>query len=250
MLAALMRHRRLNSPSQAALLMAMAGLLLGAAYACGPTTPVAETTSSPSTASPLPTSAQLRLVVLGDSIASGTPSYGGQGASGWPAIVAQKLGFLSLLSAQPGTGYTKDYGSGFAYPARVNDVIALRPTILIVEGSRNDVDAVATRRIAAEVLGKLHNALPQTKILVIGPLYLDSENSRTTPVNEAVKAAALSLSLTYVDTLKARWFTGSASRFIGGDGIHPTDEGHRYIANLLVPLVTKLLPAGYVIPKL
>jgi lysophospholipase L1-like esterase len=249
MLAALMRHGRLNSRSKAALWAAMAGLLLGAASACGPTTPVAVTTSSPSTASPLPTSSQLRLVVLGDSIASGTDSYGGQGTSGWPAIVAQKLGLLSLLSAQPGTGYTKDYSSGVAYPARVNDVIAMRPAILIVEGSRNDVDGVATRRVAAEVLGKLHNALPQTKILVIGPFYLDSADSHTTPVNEAVKAAALSLGLTYVDTLKARWFTGSASRFIGGDGIHPTDEGHVYIANLLVPLVTKLLPAGYVIPK-
>jgi lysophospholipase L1-like esterase len=249
MLAGLMRHGRLNSPSKAALLAAMAGLMVGAASACGPTTPVAETASSPSTASPLPTSSQLRLVVLGDSIASGIDSYGGQGANGWPAIVAQKLGLLSLLSAQPGSGYTRD-GSGFAYPARVNDVIAMRPTILIVEGSRNDFDEVATRRVAAEVLGKLHSALPQTKILVIGPLYLDSLDSRTTPVNEAVKAAALSLGLTYIDTLKARWFTGSASRFIGGDGIHPTDEGHRYIANLLVPLVTKLLPAGYVIPNL
>ena len=249
MLAALMGHRLLNSPSQAALLVAMAGLLLGAPSACEQTTPVAETTSSPSTPSPLPTSPPLRLVVLGDSIASGTDRYGGQGANGWPAIVAQKLGLLSLLSAQPGSGYTRD-GFGFAYPARVNDVIAMRPTILIVEGSRNDFDEAATRRVAAEVLGKLHSALPQTKILVIGPLYLDSLNSRTTPVNEAVKAAALSLGLTYVDTLKARWFTGSASRFIGGDGIHPTDEGHRYIANLLVPLVTKLLPAGYVIPNL
>ena len=247
MLAALMRHAPFNSPANAALLAAMAGLLLGAAGACGPTTPVAETTSSPSIASPLPTSAPLRLVVLGDSIASGIDRYGGQGANGWPAIVAEKLGLLSLLSAQPGSGYTRD-GSGFAYPARVNDVIAMRPTILIVEGSRNDYDAVATRRVAAEVLGKLQSALPQTKILVIGPLYLDSLNSRTTPVNEAVKAAASSLGLTYVDTLKARWFSGSASRFIGGDQIHPTDEGHRYIANLLVPVVTKLLPTGYVIP--
>jgi lysophospholipase L1-like esterase len=251
MLAAFMRHGRLSSPSNAALLAAMAGLLLGAGSACGTTAPIAETTNSPSTASPLPTSSQLRLVVLGDSIASGTDSYGGQGASGWPAILAQKLGLLSLLSAQPGTGYTKDYLPGVAYPARVNGVIAMRPTILIVEGSRNDVDEVGTRRVAAEVLGKLHNALPQTKILVIGPLYLDRENSTTTtPVNEAVKAAALSLGLTYVDTLKAGWFTGSASAYIGGDGMHPTDEGHRYIANLLVPLVTKLLPAGYVIPKL
>lgn len=187
------------------------------------------------------------MVVLGDSIASGT-AIGGQGVNGWPAIVAQKLGLLSLLSAQPGTGYTKGYGSGSAYPARVNDVIALRPSILIVEGSRNDVDIAATKRTAIQVLTALRSGLPQTKILVIGPFYLDAMSTRTTPINEAVRAAALSLGLTYVDTLKAGWFTGSAHRFVGADGIHPTDEGHRYIANLIVPLVTRLLPAGYTIP--
>jgi len=187
------------------------------------------------------------MVVLGDSIASGTP-IGGQGVNGWPAIVAQRLGLLSLLSAQPGTGYTKDSAAGSAYPARVNEVIALRPSILIVEGSRNDVDAAATKRVAIQVLTKLRAALPQAQILVIGPFYLDTKDSRTTPINEAVKAAAVSLHLPYVDTLKARWFTGSAHRFVGSDGIHPTDEGHRYLANLIVPLVTPLLPVGYAIP--
>ncbi len=225
----------------------MAGLLLGIAPACGSASPIAQTSTSPSATTPTPVQASLRLVVLGDSIASGTP-IGGQGAAGWPAIVAQKLGLLSLLSAQPGTGYTKDYSSGSAYPTRVNDVIALRPSILIVEGSRNDTDAAATKRIAIEVLTKLRSALPQAQILVIGPFYLDAMNQRTTPINEAVKAAAVSLHLTYVDTLKAGWFLGSAHRFVGSDGIHPTDEGHRYIADLIVPLVTKLLPAGYAIP--
>ena len=162
--------------------------------------------------------------------------------------MAQKLGLLSLLSAEAGTGYTTDYGSASAYAARVNDVIALRPNILIVEGSRNDVDAAATKRTAVDVLGKLRAALPQAKILVIGPFYLDATSSRTTPINEAIKAAALSLGLTYVDTLKAGWFTGAARRLVGPDGIHPTDEGHRYLANLIVPLVTRLLPAGYAIP--
>src|ERR1700674_1430745 len=79
--------------------------------ACGTASP----TGSSSTPTLLPTSTPspppLRLVVLGDSIASGT-SAGGQGTSGWPAIVAQRLGLLLLMSAQPGTGYTKDFGAG------------------------------------------------------------------------------------------------------------------------------------------
>jgi lysophospholipase L1-like esterase len=207
-------------------------------------------TTSGSTPTPAgsPTPAPLRLVVLGDSIASGTADYGGQGANGWPAIVAQRLGLLSLLSAEPGTGYATAFSAGLDYKGRVNEVVSLRPDFLIVEGSRNDDDAAVTKRAAVDVLGNLRRLLPQAKILVIGPLYLDKTDGRTTPINEAVKAAAASLGLTYIDTIKAGWFTGSGRSLIAPDGIHPTNEGHRYLANLIVPLVSVLLPAGYVIP--
>lgn len=222
------------------------GAALGLLACCG-----APATANPTTATPVPSSSPLpqtlRMVVLGDSIASGT-AFGGQGSSGWPAIVAQKLGLLSLLSAQPGTGYTKDYASGFAYTARVDQVIALKPSILIVEGSRNDTDPTATKQAVTEVLGRLRDALPQAKILVIGPLYLDRTDGRTTPINDAVKTVASRLGLTYVDTIKARWFTGSARSMIASDGIHPTDQGHRYLASLVLPLVSRMLPVGYVMP--
>lgn len=201
------------------------------------------------TSSPSP-SPQLVMAVLGDSIASGS-SYGGRGANGWPYIAAQQLGLRSALCAQPATGYTVDdqIGNGKAYPARINCVLEVKPDIVIVEGSRNDVDGAATRTAATEVLGKLRQGLPQARFLVIGPFYLDKTDGRTTPVNEAVKAAAASLGLTYVDTIKAGWFTGSARQFVALDGIHPTEEGHRYLASLVVPLVIPLLPAGYAIPS-
>jgi lysophospholipase L1-like esterase len=239
-------------PSNARLSVEIGNLAvaLGVAIAIASSPGCAQTTSSPLTPTPArsPTPAPLRMVVLGDSIASGTVDQGGQGPNGWPAIVAQKLGLLSLLSAQPGTGYSQSAGFGAPYTDRVNDVIALKPNILIVEGSANDVDAAATRRAAAEVLGKLRSELPEARILVIGPFYLDKTYGRTTPVNDAVKAVATSLGLAYVDTIKAGWFTGPAHRLVGSDGIHPTDEGHRYLANLIVPLVSRLLPAGYTIP--
>ncbi len=208
-----------------------------------------QTVSSGSTPTPTPSPERLHMVVLGDSIASGS-SYGGRGANGWPYIVAQQLGLLSLPCAQPGTGYTTGdpFGSGKAYTARISCIVEAKPDIVIVEGSRNDVDGAATRQAAAEVLGKLRKELPLAKFLVIGPLYLDKTDGRTTPVNEAVKAVAASLGLTYVDTIKEAWFTGSARSFVAEDGIHPTDEGHRYLASLVVPLVARMLPAGYVIP--
>src|SRR6266567_4582635 len=211
-----------------------------------------QTAGSSSTPTPTPIpSPQLGMAVLGDSIASGS-SYGGRGSTGWPYLVAQQLGLRSLLCAQPGTGYTTGdpSGSGKAYTAgtRLNCVVESRPDIVIVEGSRNDDDGAKTEQAAIEVLGKLRKELPQAKFIVIGPFYLDKTDGGTTPVNEAVKAAAMSLGLTYVDTIKAGWFSGSARRFVADDGIHPTDEGHRYLASLVVPLVKGMLPAGYPVP--
>jgi len=184
------------------------------------------------------------MAVLGDSIASGSPE-GGNGVKGWPAIVAQTLGLTLFNRGQPGTGYTISFAQGGRpYPARVDEIIRNNPAVVIVEGSRNDLDAEATKTAATDVLGKLRRGLPQARILVIGPIYSSETNVGTTPVNDAVKAAAASAGLTYVDTVKAGWFTGAAHSLIGSDGVHPTDEGHRYLAELIAPFVRSLPPAS------
>ena len=157
--------------------------------------------------------------------------------------MARELGLFLLLDAKGGTGYTASFLSNHPYTARVRDAIAAKPNIVIVEGSPNDVDAVATKSAALEVLGALSKEAT-VKILVIGPMYLDKTDGRSTPVNEAVKTAAASLGLTYVDTIKAGWFTGSARSFVADDGVHPTDEGHKYLARLIVPLVKPMLPVS------
>jgi lysophospholipase L1-like esterase len=233
---------RIGSAELRLLASCFAALIL--VVACGSNQGGAGVSTPQSTATP--SVQRLRLVVFGDSIAAGT-DYGGRGSSGWPLIVANELGLLPLLDAKGGTGYTQSFLENHAYTARVKDVVAANPDIVIIEGSRNDLDAPATKRAATEVLGALQKQT-HAKILVIGPIYCDKTDGRTTPVNEAVKAAAISLGLTYVDTIKAGWFTGSARTFVAGDGIHPTDDGHRYLARLIVPLVKPLLPSGYVIP--
>src|SRR6266536_2955972 len=215
---------------------------------CGSGTPAAAPTSTGPAASGSPARSSSPdatiMAVLGDSIASGSPE-GGNGVKGWPAIVAQTLGLTLFNRGQPGTGYTISFAQGGRpYPARVDEIIRNNPAVVIVEGSRNDLDAEATKTAATDVLGKLRRGLPQARILVIGPIYSYETNVGTTPVNDAVKAAAASAGLTYVDTVKAGWFTGAAHSLIGSDGVHPTDEGHRYLAELIAPFVRSLPPAS------
>jgi lysophospholipase L1-like esterase len=45
----------------------------------------------------------------------------------------------------------------------------------------------------------------------------------------------------FIDPLGQRWFAGADHRFIGPDGLHPTDAGHRHIAaELLAGLAATL----------
>jgi lysophospholipase L1-like esterase len=159
--------------------------------------------------------------------------------------VAQQLGLILIDKAEGSTGYTTASQPGTVpYPALVDEIIGLNPDIVIAEGSRNDTDPAKTRVAAQDTLARLRNGLPRTKILVIGPIYSFATNQRTTPVNDAVKAAAASIGLTYIDTVAAGWFTGPSHSLIGSDGVHPTDEGHRYLANLIEPLVQQALQAS------
>ncbi|MBX7554906.1 SGNH/GDSL hydrolase family protein [Streptomyces sp. NPDC004232] len=188
------------------------------------------------------TTAQLRLFVLGDSIAGGS-AQGGNGSQGWPALVANRLGLTLRLDGQGGSGYTTGgtQPGGRPYTQRVNDAVAAAPDLVVVEGSRNDVGPTQTQTAAVDTLRRLHAGLPHTRILVIGPIYSDPQPVGSHPVDEAVAAAAMKLGLPYLSAVRRGWFTGSAHQFIGSDGVHPTDAGHAYLAEQIRPELSRLL---------
>jgi lysophospholipase L1-like esterase len=46
-----------------------------------------------------------------------------------------------------------------------------------------------------------------------------------------------------VDPLAEGWFGGASSALIGSDGLHPTDEGHRHLAELIAPRIAAAIDA-------
>ncbi|MEW2513722.1 SGNH/GDSL hydrolase family protein [Streptomyces sp. NPDC046870] len=184
----------------------------------------------------------VRLLVLGDSIAGGS-SQGGRGAHGWPSLVAGQLGLTLSLDAEGGTGYTTGgrQEGGRPYTQRIKQAIAAKPDVVVVEGSRNDSSPTRTRAAAVDTLRRLRAGLPHARILVIGPIYALRRPIASHPMDEAVSAAAEKLHLPYLSAVRRGWFTGSAHRFIGGDGIHPTNAGHVYLAERIRPEVARLL---------
>ncbi|POX63467.1 hypothetical protein C3492_09800 [Streptomyces sp. Ru62] len=184
----------------------------------------------------------LRLYVLGDSLAGGS-AQGGRGSHGWPSLVAEQLGLTLNLDAKGGTGYTTGgrQEGGRPYTQRINQAIAAKPDVVVVEGSRNDTSPTKTRAAAVDTLRRLHEGLPHARILVIGPIYAFRRPIGSHPIDEAVSAAAEKLNLPHLSPVHRAWFTGSAHQFIGSDDVHPTNAGHAYLAKRIRPELSRLL---------
>jgi lysophospholipase L1-like esterase len=187
------------------------------------------------------------IAVIGDSYSHGTP-LGGVGRKGWPALVAEHYGARLTLTAVSGRGYVNpgSRNPGHTFPEQARELVGTwRGDVLIVFGSRNDSSRRFTadvQRRAEDTLGYLVDHLPNTRVVVIGPLWPaqfppggDPEGNRT-----AVQAAALSQpGVSFVDPMTHPWFSAANGTLIGPDNIHPTDAGHRYLSKMVAEVLDR-----------
>jgi lysophospholipase L1-like esterase len=184
------------------------------------------------------------LAVIGDSYSAGS-RMGGQGGNGWPALVARHFGATLDLEAVPGRGYRNPgrVQPGHTFPQQARALVGKwHGDALIVFGSRNDSHAAPSRvRATAEAtLRYLRSQLPDTRIVVIGPMWPaplppggDPEGDRA-----AIRQAAQAVpGITYVDPMDPPWFSANNIDLVGEDRIHPTDEGHRYLSRRIIDLL-------------
>ncbi len=81
----------------------------------------------------------------------------------------------------------------------------------------------------------------EAPLLVIGPPWVDGSPPASQLRNrDAVRAAAATVGAIFVDPLAEGWFA-DRPELIGADGVHPTDEGHRYMADLILPHIDAAL---------
>jgi lysophospholipase L1-like esterase len=197
-----------------------------------------------------------RILAIGDSYTGGSDE-GGYGASGWPRLVAADLTEARYrvqieVSAAGGSGYTVAGPTGRTLVDLAREASAGEPyDIIILFGSRNDGGSDEVQEAATEAFTLIRAAAPDTKLLVIGPPWVNNDFPASILTNrDAVAAAAQEAAATFVDPLQEDWFGGDFSALIGSDGVHPTDEGHRHMADLILPRVESELgslgasPAG------
>ncbi|MGY1716382.1 SGNH/GDSL hydrolase family protein [Geodermatophilus sp. SYSU D01106] len=202
------------------------------------------TSASPAAATSAP-SAPPVLAVYGDGYSAGS-ALGGQGATGWPALVAAGTGAELRLTAAARAGYAAVGATGQDFAGLVTSAPVPDATVTVVFGSRNDYgQPLATVSAgAAATLQTLRQAAPETELVVVGPAWSDADvPAELLEVRNAVEEAAGAVDATFVDPLEAGWFSEPAG-LIAPDGVSPTDAGHAFIASSLTPVLTQALSAS------
>lgn len=179
-------------------------------------------------------------VFLGDSFTSGW-NGAGIGARGWPRLVGADQEWQTVNLAVAGTGFINPGWTNQPIGSRVAEAIRRGPDVIVVAGGHNDSrwSAVATARAADEVIDRLHVAASDALLVIVAPIWQDgSPPLRCLALRDHLRRKAASIGAVFIDPLAEGWFSGASHRLIGPDGLHPTDAGHRFIAErVLVALV-------------
>lgn len=194
--------------------------------------------------------AQMRILAIGDSYTGGSDE-GGVGPAGWPSLIGNDLAAQGyqpevVTLAAGGSGYVAVGPSGKTLVDLANEAVGAEPyDVVIFFGSRNDTAAAAEVQAAATAaFTAVRAAWPETQLLVIGPPWVDANPpANIVDASLGVEDAATAVGAVWVDPLADGWFTGEFEALIGSDNVHPTDEGHRYMAGLIRPELEAALPA-------
>jgi lysophospholipase L1-like esterase len=177
-----------------------------------------------------------RAVFLGDSYTTGWKGAG-IGSHGWPALLSAAQGWRAINLAVAGTGFINPGWTNQPVGARVSEAIRQRPDVVFIAAGHNDSrwSAAATGQAADEAIDRLHHALPDAQLVIVGPIWPSgTAPSRCLQLRDHLRRTAASVGAIFVDPLAEGWFVGSNRRFIGADGIHPTDAGHRVMADRIL----------------
>ena len=212
----------------------------------------AATTETPEPTEPAPTPASgsaatepLRMLVVGDGL-SMPPETG----DGWPALVRTDLEAAGstvevVVDAADTAGYAEPDPSGDTF-GTLAQAGGGGFDLVVLFGSRSDIAAAAdVQAAAAATFAAVRAASPDAVLVVIGPAWQNGNPPGYIVTNrDALAAAVVPTGAQFVDPLAAGWFAGTSAGLVAPGGVRPTAEGHRYLADLIGPVVERALADG------
>jgi hypothetical protein len=219
----------------------LAGTLIGTTWRSGASGCATSGTTTPTA------------IVVGDSMSTVTTPAGPNIA--FPRAAARLLGWQVTVDAHPDTGFATPDGRDAQHPSfasTVDCVVAAHPRIVVVALGSDDAVSGGAAKVepnATDGLSALHRRLKGSQIVVVGPLPSGGEPSpalRT--VRDAVRAAAQTAHVGFIDPLAEGWISGdrtdpgsgNANQMISADGRHLTPAGHAYVGLRLATDLSRL----------
>lgn len=203
-----------------------------------------------------------RVMALGDSYTGGAGPGGSAGLSTWLAYMADVMGWDDYWnSGIGGTGFITSnnaiYGGGPKFRDRLaTDVVPYNPGVLIIAGGHNDAPGTALQTECQTLFTAARAALPNARVIVVGPWTSGGTVSAYIPkqanVAAAVSACAPGVVDQMIDTMTNPWFTGTgyatslqndgnSDIYIGSDNTHPTEPGHSYLGYRMAQAINSAL---------
>ena len=196
----------------------------------------------------------VRVAVIGDSYTGGSDE-GGYGAENWTvkaaaALTDEGLPVAMSVGAAGGTGYVVETAEAGPFGSRTGDVLDAGTDVVVVFGSRNDgpvADQVGEAAVA--LYADIARRAPNATLLVVGAPWVDANvPGAIVQIRDQLAREAAAAGGEFLDPIADRWFFGPDSALIGSDDVHPTDEGHTYMAERILeplrPLVEEAADSG------
>ncbi|GAA1002291.1 hypothetical protein GCM10009563_33730 [Subtercola frigoramans] len=151
----------------------------------------------------------------------------------WPALVANQEGWRLTDLASDGSGFVTAGDDGTTFVDQAAVAAQMRPALVIMSASSNDLgqDSAAVSAASADVLQKLKEASPNTKIVSVSAAW----GSTTLPdqlveFNSNLEHATTDIGGTYID-IGQPFF--DHPDLLQDDDTHPTIDGQNVIAGII-----------------
>lgn len=162
----------------------------------------------------------------------------------YASVLGRREGWRTAVVGYPFAGFVHTDRDGRDYADLFRQQLGNlpAPNMLVISGAHNDrtEPSRAIRTKAALLIAGVHHRWPRTRIVVVGPMWGGDPTHDALRVRSAVRSAARSQRVPFIDPLGEKWITGdrgagtgNAVKYVLPDQTHPTAEGHLYLAERL-----------------
>ncbi|TGL69821.1 arylesterase [Leptospira jelokensis] len=181
-----------------------------------------------------------RIVYFGDSLTAGYGLLNYEDA--WPHILTNKINAEGYSYQMTNAGVSGDTTSGGL--GRLEWVLAEKPSIFLLELGANDmlrgISPSVTKENLRTMIRQIKSQYPNTKILLVGMVATPNMGKKyANAFNSIYPELAKEEGVPLVPFILEK--VASIRKLNQKDGIHPTEEGHRLVADTVYPYLKPLL---------